>query len=87
MAISEDQIREAMRKSFSFYTTKMRRASLALGSNLSVLKGEADLAKLGSDAFGRIAREEMSAADQRMPETSAAKPDVASRLPCFWTKA
>ncbi len=66
MAMSEDQIRESMRRSFSAYATKMRRASLVLGSNLSVLKNEAELAKLEGDAFGRIAREEMSAADQRM---------------------
>jgi hypothetical protein len=71
MAMSEEQIRVAMRQSFSAYTTKMRRASLVLGSNLSVLKGEADLAKLEGDAFGKIAREEMSAADQRMTADAA----------------
>ncbi|MEP1330127.1 hypothetical protein [Pseudophaeobacter sp.] len=71
MAMSEDQIREAMRQSFSSYATKMRRASLVLGSNLSVLKGEAELAKLAPDTFGRIALEEVDRSERRMKVDAA----------------
>jgi hypothetical protein len=71
MAMSEDQIRKSMRRSFSAYATKTRRASLVLGNTLSVLRSEAELAKLDAGTFGTIAREEMSHADQRMKADAA----------------
>jgi len=72
MAMSENQIREAMRQSFSSYATKLRRASLVLGNNLAVLKNEAELAKLAPGAFGAIAREEVERSDERMRADAAA---------------
>lgn len=66
MAMSEDQIREAMRRSFSNYATKVRRASLVLSNSLAVLTREADLAKLPQATFDKIAREEMEVAERRM---------------------
>ncbi len=72
MAMSENQIREAMRQSFSSYATKTRRASLVLGNSLAVLKSEADLAKLAPGAFGVITREEMARSDERMQADAAA---------------
>ncbi len=72
MAMSENQIREAMRQSFSSYATKLRRASLVLGNNLAVLKNEAELAKLSPGAFGALTREEMGRSEDRMQADAAA---------------
>ena len=72
MSMSEDQIRKSMRRSFSAYATKTRRAALVLGNALTVLRSEAELAKLSAEEFGQIAREEAALADRRMAADAAA---------------
>ena len=72
MAMSEDQIREAMRRSFSAYATVTRRASIVLGGRLAVAKAEAELAKLPPEDFEAIAREEAALADRRMASDATA---------------
>lgn len=66
MAMTEQQIREALHRSFSNYGTKMRRAGMVLSNSMAVLTKEADLAKLPEGRFAEIAREEMDSADERM---------------------
>ncbi|MFV1464648.1 hypothetical protein VW098_08120 [Phaeobacter sp. JH57H2] len=74
MAMTQSEIRSALHRTFSSYATKLGRANLVLGSNMAVLRREAEIAKLPSAVFDEIAREEMLSADKRMQADAARHP-------------
>ncbi|UWQ31318.1 hypothetical protein K3555_11925 [Leisingera sp. M527] len=80
MAMTEDEIRDAARRSFRVYTQKQRWASRVLGNAVALLKQGAEVSRISPERFDAIVREEMAEARQRMEADEAASHPVAAVL-------
>ncbi|MCF6432928.1 MULTISPECIES: hypothetical protein [unclassified Leisingera] len=80
MAMTEDEIRDAARRSFRVYAQKKRWANRVLGSAVALLKQGAEVSRISPERFDAIVREEMDEALQRMKADEAASHPVAAAL-------